>query len=44
LAKGYVHWVTVVCGSEAIATHQRSYERETADWRIHMGKLPPDDD
>jgi len=30
LAKGYVHRVVIVCGSQVIARHQRSYERETA--------------
>jgi transposase len=30
LVKGYVHRVEIVCGSEVIARHQRSYERETA--------------
>jgi hypothetical protein len=28
--KGYVHRIEIVCGSEVIARHQRSYERETA--------------
>ena len=28
LVKGYVHRVEIVCGSEVIARHQRSYERE----------------
>lgn len=28
-AKGYVHQVVISCGSEVIARHQRSYERET---------------
>jgi transposase len=27
--KGYVHEVVIACGSEVIARHQRSYERET---------------
>ena len=27
--KGYVHQVVIACGSEVIARHQRSYERET---------------
>jgi transposase len=27
--KGYVHHVVIACGSEVIARHQRSYERET---------------
>lgn len=27
--KGYVHQVVISCGSEVIARHQRSYERET---------------
>lgn len=30
LVKGYVHSVEIVCGSEVIARHQRSYEREAA--------------
>jgi len=30
LVKGYVHRIEIVCGSEVIARHQRSYERETA--------------
>jgi transposase len=30
LVKGYVHRVEIVCGSQVIARHQRSYERETA--------------
>jgi len=30
LVKGYVHRVEIVCGSEVIARHERSYERETA--------------
>ena len=30
LVKGYVHRVEIVCGSEVIARHHRSYERETA--------------
>src|SRR5271169_678971 len=30
LVKGYVHQVVVVCGSEVIACHERSYERESA--------------
>ena len=30
LIKGYVHRVEIVCGSEVIARHQRSYARETA--------------
>ncbi len=30
LVKGYVHRVEIVCGSEVIARHDRSYERETA--------------
>jgi transposase len=30
LVKGYVHRVEIVCGSEVIARHKRSYERETA--------------
>jgi len=29
LVKGYVHEVVIVCGSEVIARHRRSYERET---------------
>jgi hypothetical protein len=29
LVKGYVHRVVIACGSEVIARHQRSYERET---------------
>ena len=28
LVKGYVHEVVIACGSEVIARHQRSYERE----------------
>ncbi len=28
LVKGYVHEVVIVCGSEVIARHRRSYERE----------------
>jgi hypothetical protein len=28
--KGYVHQVVIVCGSEARACHERSYERESA--------------
>lgn len=28
--KGYVHEVAIACGSEVIARHKRSYERETA--------------
>jgi hypothetical protein len=27
--KGYVHQVVIACGSEVIAHHERSYERET---------------
>jgi hypothetical protein len=27
--KGYVHQVVIACGSELIARHERSYERET---------------
>jgi hypothetical protein len=27
--KGYVHQVVIACGSEVIARHERSYERET---------------
>ena len=30
LVKGYVHRVVIACGSEVIARHERSYERETA--------------
>jgi hypothetical protein len=30
LVKGYVHCVEIVCGSEVIARHPRSYEREAA--------------
>lgn len=30
LVKGYVHRVEIGCGSEVIARHERSYERETA--------------
>ena len=30
MVKGYVHRVEIVCGSEVIATHQRSYKREAA--------------
>ena len=30
LVKGYVHRVEIVCGSEAIASHPRSYLRESA--------------
>jgi hypothetical protein len=30
LVKGYVHGVEIVCGSEVIARHKRSYERESA--------------
>jgi transposase len=30
LVKGYVHRVEIVCGSEVIARHPRSYEREAA--------------
>jgi len=30
LVKGYVHRVEIVCASEVIARHERSYERETA--------------
>ncbi len=30
MAFGYVHRVEIVCGSEVIARHERSYERETA--------------
>jgi transposase len=30
LVKGYVHHVVIVCGSEVIACHERSYERESA--------------
>ncbi len=30
LVKGYVHRVEIVCGSEVIARHERSYEHETA--------------
>ena len=30
LVKGYVHQVVIVCGSEVIARHERSYERESA--------------
>jgi len=29
LVKGYVHEVVIACGSEVIARHSRSYERET---------------
>jgi transposase len=28
LVKGYVHEVVIICGSQAIARHRRSYERE----------------
>ena len=28
LVKGYVHHVEIVCGSEVIASHPRSYDRE----------------
>src|SRR5260370_41634881 len=28
LVKGYVHEVAIVCGSEVIARHRRSYQRE----------------
>ncbi len=30
LVKGYVHRVEIVCGSEVIARHRRSYDREVA--------------
>ena len=30
LVKGYVHRIVIVCGSEVIAEHKRSYEREAA--------------
>jgi transposase len=30
LIKGYVHRVEIVCGSEVIASHPRSYDRESA--------------
>jgi len=30
LVKGYVHRVEIICGSEVIARHPRSYEREVA--------------
>ena len=30
LLKGYVHQVVIICGSEVIARHERSYERESA--------------
>jgi hypothetical protein len=30
LVKGYVHRVEIICGSEVIAQHERSYEREVA--------------
>ena len=30
LVKGYVHRVEIVCGSDVIARHQRSYEREVS--------------
>src|SRR5215469_14451715 len=30
LVKGYVHRVEIICGSEAIASHPRSYDRESA--------------
>jgi len=30
LVKGYVHRVEIVCGSEVIASHPRSYDRESA--------------
>ena len=30
LVKGYVHCMEIVCGSEVIARHERSYEREIA--------------
>jgi transposase len=30
LVRGYVHRVEIACGSEVIARHQRSYEREAA--------------
>jgi hypothetical protein len=30
LVKGYVHRMEIVCGSEVIARHERSYEREIA--------------
>jgi len=30
LVKGYVDHVVIACGNEVIATHERSYERETA--------------
>jgi len=28
LVRGYVHDVIISCGTEVIATHERSYERE----------------
>jgi hypothetical protein len=28
LVRGYVHEITIACGSEVIARHPRSYERE----------------
>ena len=30
LVKGYVHRVEIICGSEVIASHPRSYDREGA--------------
>jgi hypothetical protein len=43
LVKGYVHCVEIVCGSEVIAWHERSYERETgvpADRSSSVGGRP----
>ena len=39
--KCYVHQVVIACGSEAIARHQRSYERETVVFDpLHYLALP----
>src|SRR5271156_1028508 len=38
--KGYVHHVVIICGSEVIARHERSYERESAVFDpLHYLKL-----
>src|SRR5271170_6470577 len=40
LVKGYVHHVVIICGSEVIARHERSYERESAVFDpLHYLKL-----
>src|SRR5271154_284801 len=40
LVKGYVHHVVIICGSEVISRHERSYERESAVFDpLHYLKL-----